>query len=92
MVDLKTEGKPELVLEADFYSDARSLSSVFFAMFASKDGTVFGAINYTGLAPGNGQRFCEYNLAEEASLYEVYISVEGQIYKGCATIGNSRKH
>ena len=69
------------------YTSERSSSSVFFMMFISECGTIFGTINNIGLTYDNQCRICEYNISEEGqSLYEVYISVKGSIYKGCVTI------
>lgn len=69
------------------YTSERSLSSVFFMMFISECGTIFGTINNIGLTYDNQCRICEYNIPEEGqSLYEVYLSVKGSIYKGCVTI------
>ena len=79
------EGKGQYAIH--FYSDARSMSPTFFAMFISENGRVFGTINNIGLTPRQEQKVCEFNIPGNGdSLYEVYISMDGVIYKGCATI------
>lgn len=63
-----------------------SMSPDFFALFSTECGTIFGSINNIGVSSNKKQRICEYNLADEDSLYEVYISIQGLACKGCATI------
>ena len=73
-----------------FYANKQGMDPGFFAMFSTENGTIFGTINYIGIARGQEQQTCEYLIAEDESLYEVYISIEAQIYRGCATITDSR--
>ena len=70
-----------------FYANKHGVNHRFFAMFSTENGAVFGVINYIGVDPGQGQQACEYLIPEEdESLYEVYISIQERIYRGCATI------
>ena len=73
-----------------FYTNKQRVDPGFFAMFSTENGTIFGTINYIGIARGQEQQTCEYLIAEDESLYEVYISIEAQIYRGCATITGNR--
>jgi len=75
----------EKLYKVRLYTNEGSLSSEFFAMFSTECGNIFGTINYIGVSGGK-QRVCEYNIADEASLYEVYINIRGKVCKGCATI------
>ena len=68
------------------YINEGRVSSDFFAMFSTECGNVFGAINYVGAPRAGERRVCEYNLSDEDSLYEAYISIHGKAHKGCATI------
>jgi len=63
----------------------KDLSSVFFAMFSTECGSIFGTINNMGLTLKEKCRICEYDLADP-SLFEAYIYIDGNVNKGCANI------
>lgn len=62
--------------------------SGYYFTFRSPKDNVFGVVNYLGLRSAS-QPVCEYNKgAEDDSLYEVYLQINGRNYRGCATINN----
>ncbi|MCX8533198.1 hypothetical protein [Chryseobacterium luquanense] len=60
-------------------------SGVYFS-FSDTSHKIHGYINYIGLENVKNGRICEYNLSEENTLYETFITVDGVIYKGCSVI------
>lgn len=64
-----------------------SLNPNILIMFISDSGSIFGAINYLGMNLDHKCGFCQYIIPEDGeSLYEVFISIKGRVYRGCATI------
>jgi uncharacterized membrane protein len=57
----------------------------FYFMFSDKKRYLYGLIRGLGLFPKE-QKKCQLCLSEETSVYEVFINIEGVIYKGCAII------
>ncbi len=55
-----------------------SLTHNFVAFFHSHD-NIYGFIRSVST-----EAFCEANLDEPASIYEVYIDYQGKIFEGCA--------
>lgn len=71
----------------NLYTNEESSDPIFFAMFSSKCGNIFGTINNIGSGTKDKCHVCEYLIPEyEDSIYEVYINIYGKIYKGCGTI------
>ena len=88
---LSPESDQEQKHAVRFYANKQGMNPGFFAMFSTENEAIFGAINSIEIAPGQKQRICEYLIPEEdESLYEVYISIEERIYRGCATITDSK--
>jgi uncharacterized membrane protein len=61
------------------------IDNSFSFMFSDAKTNVYGILRSVGLYP-SAQKHCQLCIAEEISLYEVFIHVDGKVFKGCATI------
>jgi uncharacterized membrane protein len=79
-----TNGKRK-IYDISIRTNDGDIDNSFYCMFSDKKGTTYGLIRGLGLFPKE-QLYCQLCLSEETSVYEVFINIEGLIYKGCAII------
>ena len=54
--------------------------------FSNSTHTIFGTVNYIGFQTGENYRICEYNVSEENTLYEAYITFDGILLRECSVV------
>lgn len=62
-----------------------SIDNAFLLMFNSDDHDIYGMIR--GLT---GDSSCDIGISEEASVFEVFINYQGEVFNGYATLDNKR--
>jgi uncharacterized membrane protein len=72
-------------LDVVIYTAKRGMNPRFYFMFKALDGSVWGVVNYKGWNPRD-QQICECDISDEISLYETYIFMDGEIWRGCVSI------
>lgn len=71
------------------YNSNKENSGAYFS-FSDHSKRIYGQINYLGMENTKPEKICEYNLSDENSLYDAFITVDGILYKGCSVIVNQK--